>query len=98
MVNRQPEGAAHASRLGYDGPDAEAVLDDGQIVHQVAVAEHHPFGPAGGAGGVLQEGDGGRRDFAGPPAGVILRGDEGGVQPVEGGQLGRLGETLLDIA
>lgn len=37
---------------------AKSTVNDIQVVHQITVRDHHPFGCAGGAGGVLEKGQG----------------------------------------
>ena len=47
------EGRPH--QAGASGCEGKGGVNHGGVVHHVGVGNHHPFGRASGAGGVLQE-------------------------------------------
>ncbi len=92
VVWRQPDDRARLRRIA-----AEA-LDDGEVVEEVAVADHHPLGRGRGTRGVLEEG----QRVAGCPRVLprlgLVRGDVLGGQPAQPTQLRRVGEQPLRFA
>ncbi len=74
VEGRQP---AHHVLVRVAGEELPVHLRD--VVHQVAVADHHALGAAGGAGGVLQE-----REAVAVRAGLAPVAGGGGVEVVDG--------------
>jgi hypothetical protein len=77
------------------GADVEALALALEVFHQIAMRDHHTFGPAGGAGGVLQHGE---IAAVGVRAGVAVTGAGGGAehQARHGGERGFGAGLFLD--
>ncbi len=80
VVGREPDQPSVRRRQLEGGGDG------GQVREEVRVGEDHPLGPAGGAGGVLEEGDGPGLELRGPPPLGVLRPVPLLRQPVEPGE------------